>query len=113
MASRDKTRKTIQEKERAYIFKRDKYICGYCGKKKKSSNLSVDHIIPVKYGGYHGSENWASACRSCNRIKWSFGPNEKMSPRLQWLSGKEVVKCSWMAKNKKFPARIPRVSYKR
>ena len=51
MAHRDKTRKRIQKKDRVNILKRDKYVCGYCGKKKKPSNLVIDHIIPVLYGG--------------------------------------------------------------
>ncbi len=103
----------MQKKSCEYILKRDKYICGYCGKKKKSLNLAIDHIIPVCYGGYHGIENWVSSCRSCNRKKWLYGPNEKTSPRLKWCGGREVAKCSWMAKGKRFPARIPRISYKR
>lgn len=113
MAHRDKSRKTIQKKERANVLKRDKYICGYCGKKKKPSNLAVDHIIPVRYGGYHGMENWVAACRSCNRKKWLYGPNEKVSPRLRWHNGRKVAKCSWMGKGRKFPARVPKISYKK
>ena len=113
MAHRDKTRKTIQKKDRISILKRDKYICGYCGKRKKPYNLAVDHIIPVLYGGHHGMENWVAACRSCNRKKWLYGPREKMSPKLGWRNGREVAKCSWMAKGKRFPARIPRISYKK
>ena len=113
MAHKDKKRRTIQKKSRANIFKRDKYLCGYCGKKKKSSNLTVDHIIPVSYGGYHGEENWVTACKICNREKWKYAPNEKTSPRLIWHNGCKVAKCSWMAKSKKFSARIPRISYKK
>ena len=113
MAHRDKTRKRIQKKERVNILKRDKYICGYCGKKKKASNLAIDHIIPVRYGGFHGSENWVSACKSCNRKKWHYGPNEIGSPILKRHSGCKVAKCSWMAKDGRFPVRIPRISYKR
>ena len=113
MALKDKKRKTIQKKNRAYIFERDKYICGYCGKKDISINLAVDHIIPVNYGGYHGEDNWVTSCKKCNREKWLYAPNEKNSPRLILHAGKSVVRCSWMAKGKRFPARIPRISYKK
>ena len=41
MAHRDITRKRIQKKERINVLKRDKYICGYCGKKKKSSSFTA------------------------------------------------------------------------
>lgn len=113
MAHRNKTRKRIQKKDRINILKRDKYICGYCGNKKKPSNLAIDHIIPVVDGGYHGMENWVTACKVCNKKKGGHGPNEKISTRLIWHSGRKVAKCSWMAKGKRFPARIPKISYKR
>ena len=80
MAHRDNTRKRIQKKARLNVLKRDKYICGYCGKKKKSSNLSIDHIIPVCYGGFHGIENWVTACRSCNRKNGSMDQKKKDLP---------------------------------
>ena len=112
MAHRDKTRKSIPTKERLKILKRDKYICGYCGKKKKASNLAIDHIIPVVDGGYHGIENWVTACKVCNKKKGGYGPNERGHSRLMHHCGLKVSKCSWMSKNKKFPARVPRISYK-
>jgi|GEM_PF-3453705 len=113
MARRDKTRKTIQKSQRAFVFKRDKYICGYCGARKKPSSLAVDHIIPVRYGGYHGIENWVAACRSCNRKKWLYAPREKGTPKLGWYTGRVVAKATWLAKGKKFPARVPKISYKK
>ena len=113
MAHRDKTRKSIPTKKRLKILKRDRYVCGYCGKRKKPSSLAIDHIIPVRYGGYHGIENWVTSCKSCNRKKWHFSPNEKTSPKLICHCGRRVSKCSWMSKGKRFPARVPRISYKR
>jgi len=113
MAKRDKTRRRISKKDRKLILKRDEYICAYCGKKKKPSSLAVDHIIPVAYGGSHSFDNWVTSCKICNRKKWMYAPNEKSSPKLKWHKGKEVAKCSWMSKGKRFPSRIPRISYKR
>jgi 5-methylcytosine-specific restriction endonuclease McrA len=113
MAHRDKERKTINTKTRKEIFKRDKYICGYCGVKKKLDSLAIDHIIPVRYGGFHGAENFVTACRKCNRKKWLYGPKEKGVPKLIWHRGKEVAKTTWLAKGKKFPKRIPKISYKK
>jgi len=112
MAKRDKVRKTISIGDRARVFKRDKYICGYCGKRKKPSSLAVDHIIPVRYGGFHGIENWVTACKSCNRKKWHFGPRENGTVRLIYFSGRKLVKATWMAKGKRFPKRIPKISFK-
>ena len=112
MSKRNKIRKRISTNERRQILKRDRYICGYCGLRKKSSSLAIDHIIPIRYGGHHDIANFVSACRECNRKKWHFGPREKNSPRLIFHSGRKVAKITWFAKGKKFPARIPKISYK-
>lgn len=113
MAKKDKTRKSITKKQREDILKRDNYTCGYCGKRKKISSLAIDHIIPVRKGGFHGTENWVASCKGCNRTKWHYGPNEKSASKLIFHRGRRVAKCSWMAKGKKFPARIPRIAYKK
>jgi len=111
MAKRFKIRKRINEPERSLVFKRDKYICGYCGLRKKRSSLQIDHIIPVIYGGFHGVDNFVTACRSCNRKKWNFAPKEEGSPKLCYFKGRRVAKCTWLAKGKRFPKRIPKISF--
>ncbi len=115
MAHKDKIRKNIDKKTRIEVFRRDKFICGYCvdGKRKKIISLAVDHIIPVKYGGFHGIENFVTACKSCNRKKWLYAPKEKGAPRLLWHCGKTVAKVTWLAKGKRFPKRFPKISYKK
>jgi len=112
MAKRNKTRKRISNSDRKQILKRDRYICGYCGKRKKPSSLEIDHVIPVEKGGYHGIENFVTSCKSCNRKKWHFAPGEESSPRLRVHAGRQVAKLTWLAKGHKFPKRVPKVSYR-
>ena len=52
---------------RQNIFKRDNYICQYCGKTSKS--LTIDHVIPKNKGGVDSWENLVSACVKCNLSK--------------------------------------------
>ncbi len=111
MAYRDKKRKTISAIDRTLVFKRDGYICGYCGKKKKAGSLAVDHIIPVRHRGYHGMKNWVTSCKQCNRKKWLYVPKENGSPKLLFLEKRKVVKVTIMAKGKKFIARFPKLSF--
>ncbi|MFC1900890.1 HNH endonuclease [Chloroflexota bacterium] len=59
---------------RLEIFKRDKYICQYCGKEVKQ--LTLDHVIPRFRSGQHTWENVVSACVSCNRRKAGRTPKE-------------------------------------
>lgn len=59
---------------RLEIFRRDQYICQYCG--KETHQLTLDHVIPRYRGGQHTWENVVSACGSCNRRKAGSTPQE-------------------------------------
>ncbi len=49
------------------IFRRDRHTCQYCG--NRTSNLTLDHVIPRHMGGAHTWENLVAACPSCNLRK--------------------------------------------
>ena len=44
------------------LFRRDRYVCAYCGKKFPEHKLSRDHIIPTSKGG---SDTWMNVVTSC------------------------------------------------
>ncbi len=52
---------------RRSIFARDNYTCQYCG--HHGTDLTVDHIIPKKYGGPTSWDNLVCCCRKCNTRK--------------------------------------------
>ena len=45
------TRKSLSNKIRFEVFKRDNFTCQYCGRKAPEIVLNVDHIEPVSKGG--------------------------------------------------------------
>lgn len=49
------------------ILKRDNYQCQYCG--ETETNLTIDHIVPRRFGGTESWENLVCACASCNNRK--------------------------------------------
>jgi 5-methylcytosine-specific restriction endonuclease McrA len=51
---------------RGNIYLRDHNRCQYCGKKFPSSELSLDHVIPISRGGKSTWENVVCACLPCN-----------------------------------------------
>lgn len=51
------------------VFKRDNFICAYCGRTPPTVTLEVDHIIPCAEGGDDAPENLITACWDCNRGK--------------------------------------------
>ena len=59
---------------RREVFRRDDYICQYCG--QRDSNLTLDHVIPRHRGGTHTWTNLVTACCSCNRRKGGRTPQE-------------------------------------
>lgn len=59
-------RKALSKKTRFEIFKRDEFICQYCGSHPPAVILHVDHIIPVKEGGGNEMDNLITSCSSCN-----------------------------------------------
>lgn len=59
-------RKQIGKKVRFDIFKRDGFLCQYCGNSPPSVLLQVDHIISVKNGGDNSHGNLVTSCQPCN-----------------------------------------------
>jgi 5-methylcytosine-specific restriction endonuclease McrA len=51
---------------RGNIYLRDQNRCQYCGKRFPSSELSLDHVVPVSRGGRSSWENVVCACLPCN-----------------------------------------------
>ncbi len=65
------------EKAKAFELKQSQWwrqqvgpgICHYCRAKFKSSNLTMDHVIPISRGGKSSKKNCVPACKTCNNEK--------------------------------------------
>lgn len=62
-------RKGLSKKTRFDVFKRDAFVCQYCGSHPPMVVLEVDHINPVVNGGTNDVDNLITACFDCNRGK--------------------------------------------
>lgn len=62
-------RQGIGKKLRFDVFKRDGFVCAYCGAHPPAVLLEVDHIHPVAEGGTNDIDNLVTACENCNRGK--------------------------------------------
>lgn len=51
------------------LFKRDRYVCAYCGEQYARADLTRDHVLPRSRGGRDVWENVVTACRVCNHLK--------------------------------------------
>ncbi len=79
LIKRPRPRVKLTRKE---IFIRDHYTCQYCG--VRSSNLTIDHVIPRSRGGLHTWDNVVAACQPCNHRKGGKSlPEARMTLRQQ------------------------------
>lgn len=62
-------RKAISKRVRFEVFKRDQFICQYCGAHPPIVILHLDHIDPVVAGGSNDIDNLVTACEACNQGK--------------------------------------------
>jgi hypothetical protein len=59
-------RKAISKTLRFEVFKRDSFLCQYCGAHPPHVVLQVDHILAVANGGGNDVDNLITACQPCN-----------------------------------------------
>lgn len=62
-------RKRISKSAREKVFTQAEFTCEYCGERPSSSELVIDHIIPVSKGGSISDSNLACSCVTCNARK--------------------------------------------
>lgn len=58
------------------LFKRDRYVCAYCGKKFHEDKLSRDHVMPTSRGGKNIWMNVVTSCKVDNHMKANKTPEE-------------------------------------
>ncbi|KAI3688063.1 hypothetical protein L1987_81769 [Smallanthus sonchifolius] len=68
-----KRRKIISTLSRKNILARDNFSCQYCS---STTNLTIDHVLPMSRGGEWEWENLVTACLSCNSKKGQKTPEE-------------------------------------
>ena len=69
---------SVSKKRRFEIFKRDGFLCRYCGKKPPDTILELDHIVPRSEGGGDTPENLVTSCFECNRGKGATSLADKL-----------------------------------
>ena len=69
---------------RRNIYDHYKYTCSYCGEKKGSKELNLDHVMPASRGGKTSWDNIVLSCIPCNLKKADRTPKEaRMALRVK------------------------------
>jgi len=58
------------------LFKRDRFLCLYCGQRFAAQALSRDHVRPSSLGGRDCWNNVVTACKRCNNFKAGRTPEQ-------------------------------------
>ncbi len=66
-------KKSLPSQIKKTIIKRANGVCEYCRSQARFSTqaFSVEHIIPISYGGETILDNLALACQGCNNHKYT------------------------------------------
>jgi hypothetical protein len=54
------------------VLKRDRFRCAWCG----AVGSTLDHVVPVSWGGQARLDNCVVACRACNHARHELWPSE-------------------------------------
>ncbi len=61
----------------------NKGVCQYCAQTFQSSELTMDHILPVVRGGKSVKSNCVPCCKECNTEKKYLTPAEMILNELE------------------------------
>jgi len=86
---------------RRNVFKRDHFMCQYCGDRPGTDELTIDHVMPRSRGGGSSWENCVLACMHCNKRKADRTPEE-----ANMLLRKKPTKPRWRPLYSKSSQRI-------
>jgi HNH endonuclease len=81
----------VGTRTRFEVFKRDGFICQYCGRQPPQVTLEADHVVPRVEGGGDEFENLITACKECNRGKAGV-PLDVTAPMLDMEAQAEMIK---------------------
>ena len=80
-----------REREKARVIKASQWwksklskgICEICQQKFKSSQLTMDHVLPLARGGESVKSNLQVACLKCNQAKGLGTPVDELFLKLE------------------------------
>ena len=72
----EKVPATTVKLNRRNLFARDQNRCQYCGRRRPTTELSLDHVIPRSQGGTNAWDNIVCACVRCNVKKGGRTPEQ-------------------------------------
>ncbi len=67
---------SISKSTRELIHSKTSGKCHVCGIKVLINNFQADHVMSHTHGGTSLPDNFLPACKTCNRARWHYTPDE-------------------------------------
>jgi len=93
----------ISHYKKLEIYKRDGYICQYCGRPVVAYDFvkgmpvpndaaTIDHIIPKARGGNNCRGNLITSCKECNVFLSDKGEGYPLLPKMVFRRKKQMIR---------------------
>lgn len=73
----------VSKRLRYEVLRRDEFACRYCGETSKTTELTIDHVVPKSLGGQDVAENLVTCCKDCNAGKSSSQPDAEFVRQVE------------------------------
>ena len=93
-------RKSVSGFTNPMLFRRDNYLCMYCGGKFNHAQLTRDHVVPRAQGGLDIWENVVAACARCNHFKADRTPEQAEMALLAIPFRPNIFESMYLAQHK-------------
>lgn len=90
------TRRKFTEYEKRIVYANGGGKCSICGKTVSFNRMTIDHKVPLAYGGTNYIDNLQLACLSCNQMKGSMDMEEfidkvqQLYKRYKWMKIRNI-----------------------
>lgn len=95
----------IRRKVKDEVLRRDNYTCQFCGRTFVTSELTIDHLIPIARGGIDEITNYVTCCEPCNQKKADM-PLEEFARTINVQVEKLPVHGDPVIDNEKLPVEL-------
>lgn len=89
-----KTARVIDQLTSWKVYRRDGFMCRYCGKAGGEVALTVDHVVTWEDGGPSTENNLVTACKKCNKTRGNMSYEQWLQdPYYQGVSKGLIIKA--------------------
>ncbi len=92
-------RSSLTQNQKKSILSKTNSRCHVCGIEIDVNKFQADHVKSHSAGGKHEENNYLPSCRTCNRYRWNYAPEQlKIILKLGVWAKSQLLKESELGK---------------